>query len=194
VVAAVAVAGWLYFSSGDEPSASSFDLTRYGMATRGDLTVSISAVGAVEPIHAIEIKSKASGEIIELAFEEGDFVSEGELLVRLDPTTVRNEYDQAKADFEVAQVTLEQRGKDLKRQKDLYDRGLISETDYDAARLSYEEANSQHVRARAALSTNTERLEDTEIRSPISGLVLSRQVEEGQIISSGTSSVTGGTL
>jgi len=194
VVVAVAAVGWLYFSPDENSAASSFDLIRYGVATRGDLTISISAVGAVEPIRAVEIKSKASGEIIELAVEEGDFVSEGDLLVRLDPTTVRNEYDQAQADYQVAQVTLEQRQKDLERQKGLFKRGLISETDYDAARLAYEQANSQFVRARAALSTNAERLEDTEIRSPISGLILSRQVEEGQIISSGTSSVTGGTL
>jgi len=194
VIGVIAVGGWLYLRSNDSPAASSFEVTRRGVAIIGDLTVSISAVGTVQPIRAVEIKSKASGEIIELAAEEGDFVQKGDLLVRLDPTEVRNDYDQAHADHQVARVTLEQRKKELKRQKDLFERNLISEKDYDDARLAAEQANSQFVRTRAALSTNAERLEDTEIRSPINGLVLSREVEEGQIISSGMSSVTGGTL
>jgi len=194
VVVVMAAAAWWYFGSDTDSAASSFDMTRRGVATSGDLTVSISAVGTVQPIHAVEIKSKASGEIIELAVDEGDVVQKGDLLIRLDRRTVQNEYDQAEADYEVAKVTLEQREKELNRQRGLYEKKLISETEYDAARLAHEQANSQFVRAGAALSTSEERLQDTEIRSPIEGLVLSRSVEEGQIISSGTSSVTGGTL
>ncbi len=193
----IVVAGlgiWYLAGSEDDSDAASAELTQTGVATRGDLTVSISAVGTVEPIQAVEIKSKASGEIIELTANEGDYVEKGELLVRLDPTTVQNTYDQAKADFEVAKITLEQQKKELKRQKDLFDQGLISELAYDDARLAYEQANSQYVRAQASLSTSAEALEDTEIRAPINGLVLTRSVEEGMIISSGTSSVTGGTL
>ena len=194
VIAALAVAAWLYFRPHADTAASAADVTRRGVATRGDLTVSISAVGTVQPIHAVEIKSKASGQITKLGAEVGDPVRTEDLLVRLDPTEVRNNYEQAKADAEVAKVTLEQRKKDLDRQKGLFDKKLISESDYDAARLAHEQANSQFVRAQAALSINTERLADTEIRSPLEGLVLSRQVEEGQIIASGVSSYTGGTL
>ena len=194
IVAVLAVAAWLYFRPGQDTAASTPELTRRGVATRGDLTVSISAVGTVQPIHAVEIKSKASGQITKLGAEVGDVVRTGDALVQLDPTKVRNDYDQAKADAEVAKVTLEQRRKDLDRQKGLFDKELISESDYDAARLAYEQANSQYVRAQAALSTSTEQLADTEIRSPLEGLVLSRQVEEGQIIASGVSSYTGGTL
>jgi len=194
VIGVAAVGGWWYFSSDGDTVASSSNIIQTGVATRGDLTVSISAVGGVEPIHEVEIKSKASGEIIKLTAIESDYVHKGDLLVQLDPTTVRNTYDQAQADYNVAEITLEQRKKELQRQKELLEKKLISESDFDAARLAYEEANSKFVQARATLSTNTEQLEDTEIRSPIDGLVLSREVEEGQIISSGTSSVTGGTL
>ena len=194
IVVVVVVAGWVYFRPGQDPAASTPELTRRGVAARGDLMVSISAVGTVQPIHAVEIKSKASGEITKLGAEVGDLVRTGDLLVRLDPTEVRNDYEQAKADAEVAKVTVEQRRKDLERQKGLFERKLISEFDYDAARLAYEQANAQEVRAQAALSTNAERLADTEIRSPVDGLVLSRQIEEGQIIASGVSSYTGGTL
>lgn len=194
IIVVVAAAGWWYFSSDGDTAASSADIIRTGVAIRGDLTVSISAVGTVEPIQEVEIKSKASGEIVKLTAEEGDFVHKSDLLVQLDPTTVRNAFDQAQADFNVAEITLAQRKRELQRQKDLLDKKLISESVYDDARLAYEQANSQFVRARATLSTNTEQLQDTEIRSPIDGLVLTREIEEGQIISSGTSSVTGGTL
>ncbi len=194
IIVVVVASGWWYLESDSDTVASPSDIIRTGVAVRGDLTVSISAVGTVEPIQDVEIKSKASGEIIKLTAEEGDFVHRGDLLVQLDPTTVRNAYDQAQADFNVAKITLDQRKKELKRQQDLFEKKLISESEYDNARLAYEQANSQSVRAKATLSTSAEQLEDTEIRSPIDGLVLTRQVEEGQIISSGTSSVTGVTL
>lgn len=169
-------------------------LARTAVVERGDLVVSISATGVVKPVEQIDVKSKASGEIVELPVEEGDFVTRGMLIARLDPTTAQNDFDQATADYSVAKVALKQRKTELARQQDLFDRALTSERILDESRLGHEQANAQLVRARAILSTSKERLDDTEIRSPIDGIVLSRPVESGQIISSGTTTVTGGTL
>src|SRR5690606_41856655 len=74
--------------------------------TRGDLTVTAEAAGQIEPIRLVEVKSKASGEITEILIETGDVVEAGQLLVRIDPRDVRNAYDQAEADLEVARARL----------------------------------------------------------------------------------------
>jgi HlyD family secretion protein len=160
---------------------------------RGNLIVSISSTGIVEPIHTVELKSKASGEIIEFPLDEGDRIKKGQLIVRLDPTTVQNEYDQAAADLEVAKVALSQAIKQADRQKQMFDQGMISELDYENVLLAREQANSGLIKANITLSDAKERLSDTEIESPIDGIILQKNVEEGQIIASGISAVSGGT-
>ncbi len=194
ILVAVAGAGWWYFSGSEETSANTEAFLRTAVAEKGNLVVSISATGRIDPIEQVEVKSKASGEIITLPIEVGDIVNKGDLIARLDSTTAQNEFDQASADYEVAKVTVEQRQKELKRQESLFAKELAAENLVDDARLAYEQANAQLVRAKAALSTAKERLEDTEIHSPIHGVVLTRPVEVGQIISSGTTTVTGGSL
>ncbi len=167
---------------------------RTAVARRGDMVVSISATGRIDPIEKVEVKSKASGEIIELPIEEGDVVRRGDLIARLDRRTAQNDYDQAQADYSVAEVTVRQRERELKRLQTLFENKLASESELDNAKLAYEQANSSLVRTKAGLSTAEERLRDTEIRSPIDGIIIERPVEIGQIISSGTTTVTGGTL
>jgi HlyD family secretion protein len=163
------------------------------VAQRGNLVIAINSTGVVEPTLTVELKSKASGEIIELPIEEGDMVKRGQLIARLDATTAQNDFDQAQADLEVARVALSQATEQGERQKQLYDRGLISELDYENSVLAKEQANSSLVRAETALEYAKERLSDTIIKSPIDGVVLKKFVEKGQIIASGISAVTGGT-
>ncbi|MGB2698245.1 MAG: efflux RND transporter periplasmic adaptor subunit [Candidatus Zixiibacteriota bacterium] len=174
--------------SNDGPTKRSTAVTQ-----RGNLTIAINSTGVIEPTLTVELKSKASGEIIELPIEEGDMVKKGQLIARLDQTTAKNDFDQSQADLEVARVALSQATEQTQRQKQLYDRGLISELDYENSILAKERANSDLVRATTALEYAKERLSDTIIKSPIDGIVLTKFVEKGQIIASGISAVTGGT-
>lgn len=185
-------AGYLWLGPSGQPADDSMERT--AVVERGDLVVSISASGTIEPVERVEVKSKASGEIVVLTVQEGDVVKRGQLVARLDPVTVQNEFDQAEADYKVAQITREQRETEMNRQQDLFNRGLTPKSELDNARLAYEESGAALVRTRSLLATAKDRLEDTEIRAPIDGVVLTRPVEVGQIISSGTTTVTGGTL
>ncbi len=196
ILAVLILGGGGYWWYSTRPTANTSDemFRRTAVARRGDMVVSISATGRIDPIEKVEVKSKASGEIIELPIEEGDIVKRGDLIARLDRRTAQNDYDQAQADYSVAEITVRQRQRELNRLNTLFDNKLASESELDNAKLAYEEANSRMVRAKAALSTVDERLRDTEIRAPIDGIVLERPVEIGQIISSGTTTVTGGTL
>lgn len=194
IVVVAAGGGWWWYTSGQTESVDESMLIRTAVARRGDLVVSITATGRVDPIESVDVRSKASGEIIKLPIEEGDFVKRGSLIARLDSTLVKNAFDQAEADLAVAEATVQQRKRERDRIQALVDQKLATPDDLDQAMLAYEQANAQLVRARATLSTARENLEDTEIRSPIDGVVLSRPVEIGQVISSGMTTVTGGTL
>ncbi|HLG93517.1 MAG TPA: efflux RND transporter periplasmic adaptor subunit, partial [candidate division Zixibacteria bacterium] len=83
--------------------------------------------------------------------------------------------------------------KEFDRVLELFEKKLVSEVERDNAELAFQQAHSQRVRAEAALSTAAERLAETELKAPIDGIILRKDVEEGQVISSGVSSVSGGT-
>lgn len=191
----VIVVGYpLLFRGKKEAEKNPFAVTTQEMVKRGDLTVSVTATGKIEPIRTVELRSKASGEIIKMLVEEGDFVKKGQVICELEQTTASNDYEQAKADLEVAKVNLEIADKELQRQQGLYAQKLISDQELESSRLKYEQAKSQSVKAEANLSSAKERLDDTVIRSPMDGVMIKRYVEEGQVIASGISNVSGGTL
>lgn len=164
------------------------------VVARGELDLTVSANGVVQPINKVEIRSKASGQILELNCEEGSNVTKGDLLVALDQTTTKNDYDQAKADLASAQEQLSQAENASRRSKQLYEKTLISDQDLDQAKVDLVKAQSQLVRATAALSSAEDRLRDTRILAPITGIILSRSVDLGQIIASAVSNVGGGTV
>lgn len=182
------------FSSSDNNNNDSAVRSSTSVVRRGNLVLTVSSTGVVEPILTVDLKSKASGEIIELPIEEGDAVSRGDLIARLDATTTRYAYDQAQADLEVARKNLSLAEKEAERSDQLFKQGLISELDHENAILSRERANSDLVKANASLEDAKERLSDTVIKSPINGIVLQKYVEKGQIIASGISEVSGGTI
>jgi HlyD family secretion protein len=193
LVAATVVFVWQPFRKTDNASPQSTTVST-AVTRRGDLTISVNSTGVVEPISQVDLKSKASGEIIEFPVEEGQRISKGQLIVRLDATTAQNDHEQAVADLEVARVALEQASRQAERQAQMFLQGLISELDYDAALLAKEKANSDVVRAETTLEAAKERLSDTVIKSPIDGIMLEKHVEQGQIIASGISAVSGGTI
>ncbi len=161
---------------------------------RGDLNLIVSANGVVQPINKVEIRSKASGQIVELTFEEGQTVAKRDLLIGIDQTQTKNDYDQAKADLALAEAAISQAENNYKRAKELHDKKLISEQERDQSGVDHVRAQSQLVKAKAVLSSAEDRLRDTRILAPISGVILSRSVELGQIIASAVSNVGGGTL
>jgi HlyD family secretion protein len=161
--------------------------------SRQDIIVTVSASGMLEPLRSVEIKSKASGEILDMPIELGDKIREGQLLVRVEPRNVRNQHAQAVASLDVARTRLSIAGKQKERSASLFAEGHISEQAHESSLLEYANAISAEVSARTELDNAEERLEDTEILAPMKGTVIVKDVEKGQIISSATSQVTGGT-
>lgn len=187
--------GYYLMRNGDKEAVAETkgQVVRMATVERGNLELMVSANGVVQPINRVEIKSKASGQIEQLHFEEGQTVKKGDLLIALDQTTARNDFEQAKADLAVAESNLKQQQNNYNRSIELFEKKLISEQERDQASVEKVRAEAQLVKARATLSSAEERLRDTRVMSPITGVILSRTVSLGQIISSGTSNVSGGT-
>ncbi len=194
--AGVALALFIWFFTCSEKKApmAMATLPQTDKVMRGDLRVEVSASGVVEPINKVEIKSKASGQIEEMRVEESDPVVRGDLIARLDQLDTRNSYNTAKADLEVAEANVKQKQSDFDRKAELFEKGLLSAADFDNAKLALVEAKAQVVRGKINLDNADIKLKETVVRSPIDGVVLTKDVEVGQIIASGISSVSGGTL
>jgi HlyD family secretion protein len=161
---------------------------------RRDIVVTAAASGAIQPILTLSVKSKASGEIIEMPVQSGDEVKKGQLLAKIDPRIPRNDLTQAEASLTVAKAQLQNATAQLKRSEDLYQSKSIAETDYEAAKLSYATAQSAVVNAEASLQTAKDAMEDTQVRAPNTGTVLELDAVLGTVISSPTRDVGGGTV
>jgi len=194
IIVIVGIVIWFTTRPGDAREEQTAFFPQVEKVQRGSIRVQVSTTGTIEPMNKVEIKSKASGLIEKMTIEESDHVNKGDLIAKLDQRDTKNSYDQSVAELQVAKASLKQSESDFKRKQELYKKGLIPAVEFDQAELALVQAKAQVVRAQVSLDNNDIRLKDTIVRSPISGIILTKDVEEGQIISSGISSVSGGTL
>ena len=179
------------FSGGKE---SDFDFYTIEEIGPKQLELIVEASGAIEAISAVEIKSKASGEILYLGAEVGDLIQKSEVLARIDQRTPSNTLSQTKADLDVAIVRLGNADSQLKRGIELHKAKSISDKAFEDIQEQHATAKAQLVRAEVFLENAKIALDDTLVRSPIKGTVIFRPVEIGQVITSPTAAVGGGTL
>ena len=158
------------------------------------LEVSIEASGVIEAISSVEIKSKASGEVLFLGAEVGDFVDRGFMLAQIDQRTANNIVDQTKSDLEAAKVRLLNAESQYDRGIELHKQSSISDKDFEDIKENYAQAKSTLVRNEVSFENAKISLDDTEVKSPIDGTVISRPVEVGQVISSPTSAFGEGSI
>ncbi len=163
-------------------------------ATNKSLELSIEASGEIEAISTIEIKSKASGEVLFLGAEVGDYIQKGFILARIDQRTPNNILAQAEADLGLSKVRLENAKSQLVRGEALHSEGSIADKDFEDIQENYASAQSAVVRTQVSLENANISLDDTIVRSPTEGTIISRSVEVGQVISSPSVAVGGGTV
>ena len=161
---------------------------------RRNIVVSASASGAIEPVLTVDVKSKASGEIIGMNVQTGDDVKAGQLLASIDPRIPRNNLAQAQANLAVAQAQLSNAKAQLARSDTLFKAQAITQTEYDTAKLDYANANAAVIRAQSDLENARDRMTDTKLQAPLAGTIIAKNVELGTVISSPTTDVGGGTV
>ncbi len=160
--------------------------TKLVAATRGDIAEKALAVGTIEPEKEIKVKSTISGIVSEVLFKVGDAVKAGAPLFKISPNPTPLEYVEARRAMELAEITMQKLKGDWTRQLELYRGNLISKSEMDATEGAYREAE---LRSKTA-AERFELLEKGRIRlanrdinsivnSPISGVVLSQSVFQG---------------
>src|SRR5467141_1461640 len=155
--------------------------------SRRTLVVSASASGAIEPVLTVDVKSKASGDIIGMNVQTGDDVKADQLLATIDPRIPRNNLAQAQANLAVAQAQ-------LARSDTLFKSQAITQTEYDGAKLDDANAYASVIHAQSDLENARDRMTDTKLRAPLAGTIIAKNVELGTVISSPTTDVGGGTV
>lgn len=163
------------------------------VATR-DISVSAQAAGAILPDTVVEVKSKASGEILNFDVETGQVVQRGQLLARIDRRVAQNRYAQAQAQLEVAQARLRNAEAQNRRAQELFKAQAITEQEMENSALEVANSNAAMISAQTEVENTKISLDDTEVRAPITGTIIAKNVERGAVISSPTSDVGGGTV
>ena len=140
-----------------------------GKVSRQTLNENISFVGTVAANNDVNIVSETSGKVTGLFYKVGEYKTAGSVLVQVDDELKRANYNTAEANYQKSK-------KDYDRYKSLFEQKSVSETVLDQMKLSYVNAETQYTIAKRQLS-------DTKITTPISGLVTSRVVDVGTMIS-----------
>lgn len=158
------------------------------------IQVSVEASGVIEPITTVEVKSKASGEILSVHADTGDVVEEGDLLVEVDKRTPRNQLAEAEASLKAARARRQIAETAMMRAEKLFQSGTLTQTDYEQSQLEFANAEAQVVSAEVALENARIAMSDTDVLAPITGTIIERHIEPGAVISSPTQAVSDGTI
>ena len=196
---------WRFFAGG--ANSVTYDTVE---VSRGKIQVSVSSSGAVSPLVTVTVGSQVSGQLTQVLVDYNSVVKQGQLVAVVDPATFRSKLKSAQADMAVqqatigsnevqvsnAQVILNQAQRDFERTKALSEQGLLSTNDMEKARNTLEQSQNQLKIAGAALNNARAQLikvaaqldqaridlSRTEIRSPVDGVVIERDVDVGQTV------------
>ncbi len=202
-------AGYFYNMQGRSPG-HSHDLKTVEVK-RGNVQIKITETGSLEPVAIVEIKSEQSGEVKKLYVKAGDKVKPGDRLaiIQLESNLAR-QAAQFRANLETERLNMTEAERELDRQRTLLQKGFIPRKEMETAEKNLENARIRYDLAKRQLflllggnkevyqryldrDLSSDLLDEFVITSPTLGTIIELTVEEGEIIASGTSNVTGGT-
>lgn len=150
--------------------------------SKQNISTSITATGTIEPVTEVEVGTQVSGIIDKIYVDYNSVVKKGQLIAELDKTNLLSELSSAKSNMESAKSKMEYQKSNYNRYKELYSKGLVSADDYENAKLSYKQASEEYAIQKESVSKAQTNLGYAIITSPIDGIVLSKEVEEGQTV------------
>ncbi len=151
---------------------------------RMDITTSVTATGTIEPVTKVDVGTQVSGIVSRLYVDYNSTVKAGQVIAELDRTNLMSELASARAMQKSAQSDLAYQQLNYDRIKTLYEKGLVSTNDYDKAKLSYEQAKEAMVQRVENVKKAETNLGYATITSPIDGIVIKKEVEQGQTVAS----------
>ena len=178
----LAAAAYFFYFRGKEESQTISFVT--GKAQYGYIAKSITATGTVQPLDTVSVGAQVSGVVKNVYADFNDVVKQGQLLAKVDPAIIDAQVEQTRASLANAQSNLDYQQNNYDRQTQLYNLGAISKADYQVAVNSYNIAKASVSNATAQLKMAERNLYYTNIYSPINGVILNRNISEGQTIAS----------
>lgn len=159
----------------------------YEMATvtKGDIATYITATGTVKPVTEVQVGTQVSGIIDKLYVDYNSIVKEGQIIAEMDKVTLESEVASAQAAYDGNKAEYKYQEKNFNRSKELYAKNLISDSEYEQAEYNYEMAKSAFHSSEAELARAQRNLSYATITSPIDGIVIDKEVEEGQTVAAG---------
>jgi HlyD family secretion protein len=177
-------------------------------AANQSISSSILASGTLAYREQVQLRSEVIGKVQELWVEEADTVSEGDLIIRLDPEQYQAALEQQEANVRLTQIAIERQQvtiadleRQLRRSVELARNNLVDQQTHESlentlalARVDLRSRREQLSQAEAALAQARDQLDRTEIRSPIDGIVIQVGIKVGETVIAGTTNIPGSTL
>ena len=162
-----------------------------------NISIILDEVGEIRPVKEVSVKSKLSGRIIKMFVEEGQYIQESDIIAEIEPDMAQaRTLSQIKSTLKTTEINLENARKDYESSKELYEKNLISDEDWRDAQnalklsqISYDSALEQHELVEE-LGIQEKNLKVT---APVSGMIIHKNVEEGEMVVS-SESYSGGTV
>lgn len=165
------------------------DTTTYRFTTvqRGDLQSTVSATGTLNAVTTVAVGTQVSGQVSQLFADFNDHVKKGQLLARIDPTLAQQAVADAQANVQKAQAQALQASREYARNRELTNDGLVARSAFEVAQSTAEVAQAGVKSAQVALQRAQQNLSYTNIYAPIDGVVVERNVQQGQTVAASLS-------
>lgn len=200
VLVAVGVGAGVYTMRRNQPDPTVTTLP----LTRGDIIDTVGATGTLEAVETVDVGTQVSGVVQQLFADFNSIVRKGQIIAKLDPSLIQTQIEQqtanvirAEADLERLKVNLEDTRQKLDRARQMAERSLIPRTELETAEVNVKSAEAQIrsseaslTQARAQLNNQRVNLNYTTIVAPIDGIVISRNVDQGQTVASSMNAPT----
>ncbi|MEA2325642.1 MAG: HlyD family secretion protein [Thermoanaerobaculia bacterium] len=165
------------------------ETTAYRFATieRGNMQSTVSATGTLNAVTTVSVGTQVSGQVSELLVDFNDHVKKGQLLARIDPTLALAAVTDAQANLEKSQAQALQASRDYARNRELTNDGLVARSAFEVSQSGATVASAGVKSARVALDRARQNLSYTNIYAPIDGVVVERNVQQGQTVAASLS-------
>jgi HlyD family secretion protein len=160
---------------------------RFATIERGNMQSTVSATGTLNAVTTVSVGTQVSGQVSELLVDFNDHVKKGQLLARIDPTLAMQAVTDAQANLEKAQAQALQASRDYQRNRELTNDGLVARSAFEVSQSGATVANAGVKSARVALDRARQNLSYTSIYAPIDGVVVERNVQQGQTVAASLS-------
>jgi len=160
---------------------------RFTIVERGDLEATVSSTGNLQARTTVQVGTQVSGQVAETYVDFNDRVQAGQLIARIDPTLLEQEVLSAEANLERSEADFKQQKREFERFQGLYESRVVAEVEYNAAEYSFATATANLKSAQINLDRARRNLGYSEIRAPIDGVVIERNVDVGQTVAASLS-------